>query len=245
MNSVALIQKFKVLCIQKKVKSNPVALATFINMQGIKANNPYDETYRAIPAYSNSRLGEIRSQLLGMSRPKPYRAFGIGHMVHQLILEPEIANIKNYVFLTPAVRRDVIGMVLAAKSDPTIRQLLPRYKKEKVFTWIDDLTGLPCKCKADLFNELGGGNHVADLKTTSASSQEEFEKHAIKYEYDRQGAFYLDGTTSSRFSLYGIQKKAPYSVFKLSYTKNDDLITRGRKKYRFILSKALQNNIQP
>jgi len=58
-----------------------------------------------------------------------------------------------------------------------------------------------------------------------------------RYEYERQAAFYLDGTGAETFVIYGIQKLPPYQVFRKRYTKREMEI--GRLEYRFILNKVL------
>jgi len=60
-----------------------------------------------------------------------------------------------------------------------------------------------------------------------------------RYEYGRQAAFYLDGTGAKTVVIYGIQKRAPYQVFRKQITKRE--LETGRKMYGFILGKVLEN----
>jgi len=57
-------------------------------------------------------------------------------------------------------------------------------------------------------------------------------------QYDRQAAFYLDGTRAKVFVLIAVQKQAPYQVFTIQYTSRMKVIDKARRRYRFILNKV-------
>ena len=65
-----------------------------------------------------------------------------------------------------------------------------------------------------------------------------FEQMAIRYQYDRQAAFYLDGTRAKVFVLIAVQKQAPYQVFTMQYTSRMKAVDKARRRYRFILNKV-------
>jgi hypothetical protein len=54
-----------------------------------------------------------------------------------------------------------------------------------------------------------GTDTVVDLKTTNARTQAEFEGNALRFEYDRQLAFYADSVCARKMVLIGISKKYP------------------------------------
>ena len=165
----------------------------------------------------------------------------MGSILHQLILEPELAESEDYVFLTPAPRRHL----LAAKKSALRNRLLKRVlsdestQVEQVFTWTDRKTNLPCKAKVDIAYRDHRGLHVIDLKSTGVRNRAEFLASCDRYEYERQAAFYLDGTGSESVTIYGIQKRAPYGVFRKRYTKRE--LERGRWKYWVILGRVLDD----
>ena len=105
---------------------------------------------------------------------------------------------------------------------------------EQVQLWEDKQTGLPCKAQTDIWvseNEL-----IVDIKTTSARSYGEFLQSCEDYAYDRQAAFYLDGTPQAkRFVILGVQKKAPFDVFYFEASACRGCIEGGRKKYQGLL----------
>ena len=220
-------------------KPNATVIGNWLSLNGITTHTGADKYYRAINAYSNSRLSQIKNQLIGIQRPRPLKAFSIGSILHQLILEPELAEAQDYVFLTPAPIRHL----LAAKKSAIRNRLLKRVlsneatQVEQVFTWTDSKTKLPCKAKVDIAYRNQRGLHVIDLKSTAAKDLETFLADCKKYEYVRQAAFYLDGTGAETVTIYGIQKRAPYRVFRKRYTKRE--LERGRRMYGFILGKVV------
>ena len=114
-------------------------------------------------------------------------------------------------------------------------------QSELIVQWTDPVNGLACKAKLDISYQDHRGKHVIDLKSTGEGSKAAFLRSCEKYEYERQAAFYLDGAGAKTMTIYGIQKRPPYKVFRKMYTKKE--LEEGRRKYRFILSKAqeLQN----
>ena len=74
-------------------------------------------------------------------------------------------------------------------------------------------------------------------------------KDCIRYNYDRQAAFYLDaiarpGGPSRRFALVAIQKKKPFSVYRLEFADDSEFVEGGRRKYRFLLDMWAQRQRQ-
>jgi len=228
---------------------NETVIGNWLSLNGITTHTGADKPYRAIEAYSNSRLSQIKNQLIarpddsvgrGIQRPTRLKAFSMGSILYQLILEPELAEAEDYVFLTPAPIRHLQAAKKSAFRNRLLKRVLGNEATEieKVFTWTDDKTKLPCKAKVDIAYEDRRGLHVIDLKFTGASSKAAFLADCVKYEYGRQAAFYLDGTGAKTVTIYGIQKRAPYQVFRKRYTKRE--LEVGRKMYGFILGKVLE-----
>jgi len=219
-------------------KPNATVIGNWLSLNGITTHTGADKSYRAIEAYSNSRLSQIKNQLIGIQRPSPLKAFSMGSILHQLILEPELAEAEDYVFLTPAPRRHLQAAKKSAMRNRLLKKILgsEATQIEQVFTWTDANTELPCKAKVDIAYEDRRGLHVIDLKSTGAVDRAAFLADCVKYEYGRQAAFYLDGTGAETVVIYGIQKRAPYRVFRKRYTKRE--LEIGRKMYGFILGKV-------
>ena len=222
-------------------KPNPTVIGNWLSLNGLTTHTGADKHYRAIKAYSNSRLSQIKNQLIGIQRPRPLKAFSIGSILHQIILEPELAEVEDYVFLTPAPIRHLLAAKKSAIRNRILKRVLRNEETEveQVFTWTDAKTKLPCKAKVDIVYRNQRGLHVIDLKSTAAKDLDTFLADCEKYEYVRQAAFYLDGTGAKTVTIYGIQKRAPYRVFRKRYTKRE--LENGRRMYRFILGRVLED----
>lgn len=88
---------------------------------------------------------------------------------------------------------------------------------------------LPVRCKWDFLFEkllLGG-----DLKSTTATTQEQFIAACKHFKYDRQRAWYMDIAGTSKDVLIGVSKKAPHKVFKLHIERGDDFYESGKAQY--------------
>jgi len=69
-----------------------------------------------------------------------------------------------------------------------------------------------------------------DLKSTFASSQQEFDEAVDFFDWDRSRAWYMDIVGSDRDFIYAISKKNR-KVFKKFITRGDETYKRGREKY--------------
>lgn len=73
---------------------------------------------------------------------------------------------------------------------------------EVVFIWVDEATGLVCKCKFDWLNlDLGFG---IDLKTTRDASPDKFRYSVSDYGYHRGMVFYESGAKANGIDLNGM-----------------------------------------
>lgn len=201
-------------------------------------------TYRATPRIANSDLSEFKNVLLYGQVPQrsasPSLFFGSSFHHHLLIDRqgtPSGAGATPMLRMLAVMRNHTQFVPLLEKAVPEI----PQY-------WDDELTGLPCKSQLDLL--LPGEALIADLKTTSASSQAEFLDNCLRYEYDRQAAFYVDGCRMAgqpvqRFILFGVQKQKPHQVYVVEFKTDDPFIENGRRKYRKLLASWLKQPYTP
>ncbi len=202
------------------------------------------DTYRALPRIANSDLTEFRNILLFGQLPRrsdsPALAFGTQY--HHLLLT---ARTEVHTGIgAKATQR----MLDALRAHATFQPWLANAAVETVYCWDDELTGLPCKGKLDMF--YGAQKAIADVKTTSASTQEEFLDSCLRYGYDRQLAYYADGCRSSgqpvqHLVLFGVQKQKPHKVFVEEWSIHDPFIDEGRKKYARLLRSWQQQPYTP
>ena len=193
-----------------------------------------NDQYRALPRISNSDLGKFEDIIFSRPvKPLPIVAFSFGTAVHELILEPEtIDKLPQNV--------DIAKVQTLAKTfwaEPWLKWLLRFSRKEEIVLWTCPVTGLPLKSKLDIILR---GRTVYDIKTTSASSIEQFEKFAVQYGYDRQAAFYMDSIKAKKFFFIALSKTKKNTVFIMEA--DSSFIESGRRKYRKLLTTWKQQN---
>ncbi len=214
--------------------------------KGWSACDPLD-LYRSIPAYSNSRLGSIRNQLLNRTELPSRSVFVFGTAFHEIVLQPQVvADARDY-FLSVSKLETLYAMRKAVTGIDRAIEEMRNGQIETVFQWTDASTGLPCKAKVDSVNTdlVYGDRVVYDLKTTSATDESAFAASITDYDYLRQAAFYLDATGADRFLFVGVSKRKPHAYFIVEYFWDDPRIIAARKRYQFILRKAKKLGMHP
>ncbi|GAA4001796.1 hypothetical protein GCM10022408_11360 [Hymenobacter fastidiosus] len=105
------------------------------------------------------------------------------------------------------------------------------------YTAIHTATGAGVKLRPDLLVRSHAGRQLTliDFKTTSSPDRAHFLTTIEKCDYDRQAALYLDVLGATRFLIVGVQKRAPYEVWRVELTATPGLIEQGRKKYQRLL----------
>ena len=112
-------------------------------------------------------------------------------------------------------------------------------KAETTHMWIDEISGLQCKCRPDWL--LDDGSMIVDLKTTEDASPRGFQKSIAQWRYHVQAAWYLDGiehATGKRpeqFAFLAVEKKPPYAC--AVYVADQQMIEIGRDTARRNLDK--------
>jgi hypothetical protein len=171
---------------------------------------------------------------MGTPHYKPGAALRFGQALHEAVLEPHKFDPGHY----PDVDASLLERCIRSlHQSPCCARLLEGKREHEVY-WTEFYTGIACKSKLDVL----GTDTVIDLKTTNARTQSEFEQNALRFEYDRQLAFYADSVCASRMVLIGISKKVQ-KVFVLETTARSRFAEWGRAKYRFILLKIGELNL--
>jgi len=193
---------------------------------------------------SNSDLTELKDLL----HPRPQfgdreAAFRFGSLVDALITEPARVNFYRRtvddveypewefhkgLFLRDSLRREAgrdkfLAQVLELADTQTVM-----VNRQQGFDYGGFFFALDTRCKWDWFmKDFGFGG---DLKTTFASTQQEFEQAVDFFDWDRSRAWYMDIAGSDRDFIYAISKKTG-QVFKKFINRGDEVYNRGRDKY--------------
>jgi len=197
----------------------------------MSSDKNYDPYYD-IPKFSNSFLSNVRFLVDNPGTnppPLPEAALVFGSEVHYYVLEPHKFN--------GDARHKKCGDLI--KSSPVINAMLQHGEIEKELHF--NCLGLKCKGKMDLIL----GNTICDLKTTSCNTYEQFMETVKKYGYNRQAAFYMDGSGANKFIFCAVTKGNDPKLFWHSYDKHDPEIEAGRKEYLELLALAKAHKISP
>ncbi len=113
-----------------------------------------------------------------------------------------------------ATYKKVEQMCKAIKEHPLASKLIKSFEAEKTITWIDPETKAPCKARLDGLNDM---NYIIDLKSTEDARVKGFIHSMIKYRYEVQDAFYMDGCLANgipvkNFIFIAQEKTPPYLV---------------------------------
>lgn len=224
-----------------------------------------EQEYRNHPAISRSELWRIREspekfRYFREHPEPPTPALLLGQVLHKLLLEPE--TFAEEFAVAPAVNRrtnegkqrwaefeeqnsgrtvvppelyeQALAMRDAVLAEPLALKLLDG-SREVPFFWEDDLTGEPCKCRADCLNTNYSRPIAVDVKSTADAGTEAFSRDAVKYGYDFQAAMYSDGIAKNigqtpLFVFIAVEKAPPYAVNILQA--DGLLLRRGRGLFR-------------
>lgn len=201
------------------------------------------DTYYSIDKLSQSRLNVVKCVRDGSPFIKVKKeTLDFGHQMHEAVLQAKkyaINLLKNPEYKIN--RHKIAAMVKAAKDNAVLQMYLkdPESIIEDDHFFNESRYNLECKLRADI--RLNYRKTVLDLKSTSATTKEEFEAIIKQYGYHRQGAFYLDGTDCETFIIIAISKKSPHKTFTYIFRWDDPLILEGQKENEDLIDYYLQN----
>ncbi len=190
--------------------------------------------HRALPHVSNTDLSDLKASILGqLRRPNPV-ALAFGSHFHTAVLEPQHYQRTNERGIKWP---DLETLARQLRRQRYCRDVLYRGQAEQSYTATHTATGVGVKLRPDLLVRSRAGRQLTliDFKTSSAPDLAHFLATIEKYDYDRQAALYLDVLGATRFFIIGVQKKAPYQVWRVELTAMPGLIEQGRKKYAALL----------
>lgn len=123
---------------------------------------------------------------------------------------------------------------------PEVGALLSRGEAEVSAFWVDEATGVPCKCRPDWVSPAGDGVILLDLKTCQDASERGFPKTIANYGYHLQAAWYSEGyaRASGRqvlgFVFACVEAEWPHAA--AAYMLDDESMTKGAAECRRLLN---------
>ena len=204
---------------------------------------PWKDPYYALPQVSNSDLSWLKKQFMSDSNKiiDLEKAYLFGTLIDCMITEPHKVD---YFTKTCAGNQDTADDFKLAEDmkrmfyrDPLAKMMAENSEYQKVSIRSDfgiEYDGfffhLDVRCKWDLYAEpklkVSG-----DIKSTTATTQKQFEEAVRYFDYDRQRAWYMDIEGTDKDVLIGISKKN-CKVFKVPIERNSELYNDGKRKYQ-------------
>ena len=196
------------------------------------------DTYYKYPAVSNSDLSALKKLLYGGDNFDPTEAYKFGTLIDCMLTEPGKVNFFNYTCAgeqyTPEQFEQARQMKRAFFKDDLARRMLENAETQKIFHKHVSINegikyGFDMKCKFDIWmpSLFWGG----DIKSTTATSQKQFEAAARHFDYDRQRFVYMTLAGSNQDILIAISK-VNFKVFKIPIKRGDEFFQSGQDKYR-------------
>ncbi|MCD8293540.1 MAG: PD-(D/E)XK nuclease-like domain-containing protein [Prevotellaceae bacterium] len=204
---------------------------------------PTDKYYQRTEV-SNSDLTELKKVLHPtIFRTSPEQAFRFGTLFDALVTEP--SKVDYYRLRVDGeeytqeefrhARQMHNALRQEAAKDPFLALVLTTSNTQRTmvnqsqsFTYCDFPFLLATRCKWDWW--LESGKFGGDLKSTSATTDEEFRQAIDHFDWDRSRAWYMDIAGSDRDFIYAVSKKNN-RVFKTYIRRGDETYLRGREKY--------------
>ena len=203
-------------------------------------SNP--DTYYLRSEVSNSDLTELKNILYPqMQFGDKEAAFRFGSLVDALITEPSRVDYYRLTVDDELYSDDEFrhaqemqkALRIEARRDAFLSKVLECAETQRfmvnhaqVLSYCGFAFALDTRCKWDWWLGAFGG----DLKTTFASTQQQFEEALDFFDWDRSRAWYMDIAHSDKDFIYATSKKN-CKVFKKFITRGDDMYNRGREKY--------------
>lgn len=196
--------------------------------------------YYKHPYTSNSDLSALKLELMGEAKAEYIDAYRIGSLIDAMITEPERVDLlgKRLLYSDYYYNDAEIEMCKRMKAaffkDSFCFNLFNMCKGQsefyipnKKFTVNGIDFDLNCKCKYDLWSKpLKWGG---DIKSTTATTQAQFEAAVKHFDYDRQRYWYMNLSGAKQDMLIGISKKN-CQIFKIPIKVGDPLYNSGKAK---------------
>ena len=166
------------------------------------------------------------------------QAYRFGTLIDAIVTEPHKVDYFKFTVDGVQYTKDEFEKAKEMRksflADPLCKRLLDVSSmqvfmtEKRTFNYGGILFSLNTRCKWDLFwNQQNWGG---DLKSTTATTQKQFEEACRHFDYDRQRAWYMDIAGSNQDILIGISK-VNNKVFKLPIKRGDDFYNSGKEKY--------------
>lgn len=184
---------------------------------------------------SNSSMGATKNLLLGNRQfvgNESYLVFG--SVLHEQLqfIEGHPYHVSEKVYLLSHDEvGNLIGILNNAQKNSIVKKIIANTTREqKVY---HEIEGVRVAMLLDLENpKLKMG---ADWKSTSCSTEQDFIKKAIAYDYIRQAVLYMWARGLKKFYFIGLQKCAPFNIYIMDVGRYTEEIAYSLQEIKFLL----------
>lgn len=197
------------------------------------------DPYYSRPEVSNSDLSALKKLLHGGPDFDPTEAYKFGTLFDCMLTEQDKVNFYNYTCSGEQHKKEDFEIARQMKrsffKDDLARRMIENAETQKIMIreMLIEFEGfsfsLPVRCKWDIW--MPKLNWGGDIKSTTATSQKQFEAAARHFDYDRQRAFYMDISGSNQDILIAVSK-VNFQVFKIPIKRGDEFFNSGQQKYK-------------
>lgn len=208
--------------------------------------------YYSLPYVSNSELGSLQDLLYDRSKPDNIQGiYDFGNLVDAMLTEKDkfdnetgiLTDQGRELTFTDEQLESARLMQIAGEHDSFLAAISKLSNFQHIILrerFLFEQDGwkvyMKTKCKYDLLvkkMKIGG-----DIKTTGCTTLEQFIASIFHFNYDRQGAFYMDMGELDKFVYIGISKKknkkGKHEVFKFVIQRGDETYLSGKAKYNYL-----------
>lgn len=206
----------------------------------------YHDPYFDRTEVSNSNLTSIKKEIIGDNKPPPLEAYRFGNLIDMMITEQHLIDYTNHKCAGELFEEDIWNQAIQMKqsfmADPMCYNMIKLASGQAVTTKMDQLFKyrnwefyLNVRAKWDLlFRGQGWG---ADIKSTMATTQSQFEAACDMFDYWRSRVFYMNIIDSDQDMLIGISK-VNYKVFKIPIKRGDKYFKKGEQQMNWLALEA-------
>ncbi len=191
---------------------------------------------------SNSDLTVLKKLLYGGSDIDPTYAYAFGTLIDAMITEAHKVDYfkrtvtgQNYIYSTEDFQK-ASEMKKAYYRDAFCKMITNAADFQSVsiqHNWPIEYNGfefeLNVRCKWDLL--VRSWKMGADIKSTAAETQSQFEAACEYFDYFRSRAWYMDIEGTNKDMIIGISKKN-FKVFKIPINRGDKYYKKGKEEYQ-------------
>lgn len=151
-----------------------------------------------------------------------------------------LATVREGVTVIDQEQADTaFNQALSIRKLPEVSELLSRGAGEVSAFWLDDETGIRCKCRPDWVSPAGDGVILFDLKTCPDASGRGFQRKVAQMAYHLQAAWYCDGYAKATgtpvlgFVFGAVEGAKPWAA--AAYMLDDESMAKAREEVRTLV----------